>query len=136
MWRNERAARGRTWFGPYAGQRWILAGFVVLLGGVLPFVCWGNSADPAHPHQVPHFVFGAPVMHVHTGMSAPHPATTSGAPEATGVAHPAMLLLTLLGVALSAGWHWPSPGRCRAVYRPHTFQPFARGLPVPTPPPR
>ena len=102
----------------------------MLLGGVLPFLCWGSSADPAHPHVLPHFVFSEPVTHVHIGVTLPHDDT----PEApAGAAHPATLLLALLGVALGAAWHWPPPwdlargaprdGPARArdlAARPHT----------------
>ena len=37
--------------------------YSLLLGLVLPFICWGTLATPGHPHQMPHFVFVMPLLH-------------------------------------------------------------------------
>lgn len=36
---------------------WGMAG---LFAFALPFICWGVTATPGHPHAGPHFVFAAP----------------------------------------------------------------------------
>lgn len=36
---------------------------VVLLGLVLPLLCWSKVADPGHAHQHPHFVFSPAPLH-------------------------------------------------------------------------
>lgn len=132
MWPQARPAHGHTSIGRSAGQFLILAGLAILLAGVLPFVCWGSSADPGHAHALPHFVFAAPTLHAAMDV---HPASHA-APEATGGARPALLLLTLVGVALAGEWRCPTLHRWRAVRRrPHPSA-RQRWLPVPTPPPR
>ena len=36
--------------------------YTLLLGFVLPFICWGTLATPGHPHQMPHLVFLMPLL--------------------------------------------------------------------------
>jgi hypothetical protein len=36
--------------------------YTVLLGVVLPFICWGTLATPGHPHRMAHIVFFLPSM--------------------------------------------------------------------------
>ncbi len=36
--------------------------YAVLLGVVLPFICWGTLATPGHPHRMAHIVFFLPSM--------------------------------------------------------------------------
>ncbi len=38
----------------------LAAGYSVLLGLVLPFICWGTLATPGHPHRMAHLVFLMP----------------------------------------------------------------------------
>lgn len=47
---------------PRPWQRGLLIFYVILLGLVMPFICWGALAEPNHPHRTPHFVFTDPVM--------------------------------------------------------------------------
>lgn len=34
--------------------------YTILLGFVLPFICWGTLATPGHPHRMAHLVFMMP----------------------------------------------------------------------------
>lgn len=47
-------------------SRWhykvLAAAYTVLLGFVLPFICWGTLATPGHPHRMAHLVFMMPPM--------------------------------------------------------------------------
>jgi hypothetical protein len=52
----------RNFHAPRLWQRTLLAFYVILLGLIMPFICWGAQAEPGHPHQLPHFVFTDPVM--------------------------------------------------------------------------
>jgi hypothetical protein len=36
--------------------------YTILLGFVLPFICWGTLATPGHPHRMAHLVFMTPPM--------------------------------------------------------------------------
>jgi hypothetical protein len=40
--------------------RVLAAAYTVLLGFVLPFICWGTLATPGHPHRMAHLVFLIP----------------------------------------------------------------------------
>jgi hypothetical protein len=42
----------------------LAAAYTVLLGLVLPFICWGTLATPGHPHRMAHLVFFMPPMYV------------------------------------------------------------------------
>ena len=41
----------------------LAAAYTVLLGLVLPFICWGTLATPGHPHRMAHLVFFMPPMY-------------------------------------------------------------------------
>ncbi|MCC6456864.1 MAG: hypothetical protein IT328_18050 [Caldilineaceae bacterium] len=43
--------------------KFLAATYTILLGFVLPFICWGALATPGHPHRMAHFVFMTPPMH-------------------------------------------------------------------------
>jgi hypothetical protein len=38
----------------------LAAAYSLLLGLILPFICWGTLATPGHPHKVAHLVFLLP----------------------------------------------------------------------------
>lgn len=38
--------------------------YTVLLGLVLPFICWGTLATPGHPHRMAHLVFWMPPLYL------------------------------------------------------------------------
>ncbi len=117
---------------------WVLVFYVIYLGLILPFVCWGAMGQPGHPHPVAHFVFAAPTI----AHSSPHQITiplpsqaeTDSAP--VGQSRPdttliSLLLLVFVGVSLLFGHH------------PHRFSRLGSApkwrsivLPIPTPPPR
>jgi hypothetical protein len=40
--------------------KFLAAAYTVLLGLVLPFICWGTLATPGHPHRMAHLVFLMP----------------------------------------------------------------------------
>lgn len=46
--------------------------YVLLLGFVLPFICWGRLATPGHPHQMAHLVFMMPPMQVESPRGEAH----------------------------------------------------------------
>lgn len=133
-------------------QRIGLIAYALFLGLALPFICWGNVADPTHPHQGPHFVFSAPpgetvqeatvveqTTHHHspTQASTPQPHSDHEQPaRPVGQAHPTLLLMALLGIITTllffcqppaAPTHW------RQIGVPIVT---AFALPVPVPPPR
>lgn len=46
--------------------RWrqlLLVFYIILLGLILPFICWGSWGTPGHPHGGPHLVFLHPPEH-------------------------------------------------------------------------
>lgn len=45
-----------TWRAIFVG------GYTLLLGLVMPFICFGAMAEPGHPHRFPHFVFVDPTL--------------------------------------------------------------------------
>lgn len=72
------------------GSRWANAFLVVILGLVLPFICWGAEATPGHPHLRAHFVFMPPKTFI-----VQAPATGSSAQS----------VIQLAGKALAEGLH-------------------------------
>lgn len=44
--------------------KFLAAAYTLLLGFVLPFICWGALADPSHPHRAAHLVFLMPPLRV------------------------------------------------------------------------
>jgi hypothetical protein len=40
--------------------KFLAATYTILLGFVLPFICWGTLATPGHPHRMAHLVFMMP----------------------------------------------------------------------------
>lgn len=45
-------------------RRMLLIFYILLLGLLLPFICWGAWGTPGHPHAGPHFVFRHPPSHM------------------------------------------------------------------------
>jgi hypothetical protein len=127
---------------------WILIFYVIYLGLILPFVCWGALGTPGHPHPVAHFVFAMPeIPHADPlnldqipGLSAfvadaAHADHTAQADPA-GQSRPdttliSLLLLVFVGLRL----HSASPRlRFSRLWTDHNWRSVF--LPIPTPPPR
>ena len=51
-------------------ERALLVFYAILLGLVMPFICWGAYAQPGHPHARPHLVFMDPVMDMSAAQEA------------------------------------------------------------------
>lgn len=137
-----RSSPSRIYAGVYA--RCIYA---FLLAVVFPFICWGQSGQPGHPHSRAHFVFAAPpefqpfvaesggVAAVHNQ----HPTarlTASPAQEIAGQSTPATLaLFSLLLVFVPYLWLLYRPV-CQKQLSPLTLG-SAQTTPAPRfPPPR
>ncbi len=121
---------------------WVLIFYVIYLGLILPFVCWGAMGQPGHPHPVAHFVFAVPEI-----PHADHPQIPSLTVFADDVAHseqpapvgqsrPDTTLISLLLLVFVGAWllfgHHPRRFAHRGI------DPSGRSLalPIPTPPPR
>lgn len=113
--------------------------YVVFLGAVLPFICWGAWADPGHPHAGPHFVFADPPLahgHAHDHAHQATPDQDAATTDAAAQARPSTtLVIASLVLLLSAALWMARPAASRRrhhaivwalTYRPRT----------PTPPPR
>ncbi|MCB0045368.1 MAG: hypothetical protein KDD92_08060 [Caldilineaceae bacterium] len=48
------------------GFAWFAGSYAFFIGLILPFICWGALANPAHPHAGPHFVFADPPVYADT----------------------------------------------------------------------
>ncbi len=121
---------------------WVLIFYVIYLGLILPFVCWGAMGQPGHPHPVAHFVFAVPEI-----PHADHPQIPNLAIFADDVAHPeqpapvgqsrpdttliSLLLLIFVGASLLFGHH---PRRFSRLGSTPKWRSIV--LPIPTPPPR
>jgi len=98
-------------------QRISLIAYVLFLGLVLPLICWGNVADPTHPHKGPHLVFSMPPGEMvkeaatvaqtahHHHHHAPTKEATAQPPSnqeqptrPVGQSRPTLLLMALLGI--------------------------------------
>lgn len=113
----------------------ILLFYIVYLGMILPFVCWGAMGTPGHPHPVAHFVFTVPeIPHPgHPQISDHEPTHT---PEPTGQSRPdttliSLILLVFVGMWLGFG---PAPHGFSHPLAVHNWRSVV--LPIPTPPPR
>ena len=119
-------------------QTMVAAAYSVLLGTVLPFICWGAWAQPGHPHGGPHFVFAdPPATHTHTHpVPLPHSHADAPADDVAGQAHPdSTLVMASMLMLLAAAVRLLRPRITRVElvtvparrdYRPR----------IPTPPPR
>lgn len=133
-------------------QRIGLLAYALFLGLVLPFICWGNVADPTHPHKGPHFVFSmppnemgkeaataAPTSHHHTptNEATTQPTTKQGQPgRPVGQSRPTLLLMALLGVVTALRFFCQPPAAPAYWRRIGVPIVTAFALPVPVPPPR
>ncbi len=121
---------------------WVLIFYVIYLGLILPFVCWGAMGQPGHPHPVAHFVFSVPdIPHadhpqipnpVMMADDMPHPEQ----PAPVGQSRPdttliSLLLLVFVGASLLFGHH---PRRFSRLGSTPKWRSIV--LPIPTPPPR
>lgn len=134
-------------------QRISLIAYVLFLGLVLPLICWGNVADPTHPHKGPHFVFSTPpgemvkeaatvaqtVHHHHTSTKASTPQLHPNQEQTTrpvGQSRPTLLLMALLGIVTGRLFFFQPPSgpiHWRQMGVPVVT---AFALPVAVPPPR
>jgi hypothetical protein len=142
-----------------AGRFVLVSLYVAYLALVLPFICWGATAQPGHPHRRPHFVFAAPAItpaasvqegarpsaHQQKKHSSPTASTThqkqSPSPSAkpstpTGRSVPTLLafsilLLVAVGTLMVAPTHRPP-----LILLLPTFFPKLTISAVPVPPPR
>jgi len=134
-------------------SRLLLAAYACFFGVVAPFICWGTSAEPDHPHVGAHLIFveptvnrhehrpfivngvdlGALLLHSHGATEANRTADESTPP---GQARVKLILAELL-ILLSAGIGYTFVLRTPPVRR-WRFYLFGQScdLPVPTPPPR
>jgi len=117
----------------------ILIFYVIYLGLVLPFVCWGAMGQLGQPHPVAHFVFVTPETpaHVHPnlpGLDALGEAQVPPA-EPTGQSRPdtliSIILLVFVGMGLLSILH---PRSFSRLWIDHNWRSIV--LPIPTPPPR
>jgi len=134
-------------------QRIGIIAYVLFLGFVLPLICWGNVADPTHPHKGPHFVFSmppgemvkeaAPVAQTAHHHHAPTKEATTQPPpnqeqstRPVGQSRPTLLLMALLGIVTTLLFFVQPPGV--PIYWRRIGVPLvtAFALPVPVPPPR
>lgn len=110
--------------------------YILLIGLVMPFICWGAWAHPGHPHPGPHFVFTAPPAANIAEHDAPGDEGSHHAPEPVGQSTPDTTVITLLLVVawgLALAWQSPremSDSFLRLVGAPQY------SLSVPSPPPR
>lgn len=115
--------------------------YVVFLGAILPFVCWGAWAEPGHAHAGPHFVFATPrpaehavpehAVPGHDGHHAPEHAdgvAGQARPSSTLVIASLLLLLGALPLLLRP---MVTQARLHTAPGPRTHHPR-----IPTPPPR
>lgn len=134
----------------------VLWAYVVLFAVVLPFICWGKYANPAHPHPVAHFVFHLPPMNAAQMPQVPQvprmPATgghqaVNGAVatgfdateiDGTGVSSPALAasVMTTLMQVLLLGWVFNLAERKQRVRLRSAEHPKSYIPRIPTPPPR
>jgi hypothetical protein len=110
--------------------------YVLFLGAILPFVCWGAWAEPGHAHAGPHFVFATPrpAEHVLPGHDAHH--APESADSVAGQARPSSTLviaslLLLLGAVPPLLRPVVTRARLHTPLGPRTHHPR-----IPTPPPR
>jgi hypothetical protein len=138
-------------------QRIGLIAYILFLGLVLPLICWGNVADPTHPHKGPHLVFSMPPgemvkeaatvaqtdHHHHHHHHAPTKEATAQPPpnqeqptRPVGQSRPTLLLMVLLGLVTALLFFVQPPGV--PIYWRRIGVPLvtAFALPVPVPPPR
>jgi hypothetical protein len=136
-------------------QRISLIAYVLFLGLVLPLICWGNVADPTHPHKGPHFVFSMPpgemvkeaatvaqTAHHHhhqatTKVVTPQPHPNQEQPtRPVGQSRPTLLLMVLLGIVTALLFFFQPPATPIHWRRIGVPLVTAFALPVPVPPPR
>lgn len=135
-------------------QRVGIIAYVLFLGLALPFICWGNIADPTHPHKGPHFVFSMPPgemvketatieqaahhhHHAQTKEVTPQSHSNQGQPtRPVGQSRPTLLLMALLGVVTSLRFFCQPPATPIHWRRIGVPLVTAFALPVPVPPPR
>ena len=135
-------------------QRVGLIAYVLFLGLVLPLICWGNVADPTHPHKGPHFVFSMPpgemvkeaatvAQTAHHHHHAPTKEATAQPPpnqeqptRPVGQSRPTLLLMALLGIVTTLLFFVQPPATLIHWRRIGVPLVTAFALPVPVPPPR
>lgn len=121
---------------------WVLVFYVIYLGLILPFVCWGAMGQPGHPHPVAHFVFAVPAIPHADHPQIPSPALLAGdighpdQPAPVGQSRPdttviSLLLLIFVGASLLFGRHPRRFSRQGSIPKWRSIV-----LPIPTPPPR
>jgi hypothetical protein len=147
-------------------QAALLGLYAFLFALVFPFLCWGQLAQPDHPHRFPHFVFASPVVeqaglalaaavltpalacanahkhdvhtHVHGTAQLPSPeaASTLSPPLPVGRAAPTLLIFFLL-LFIPLGLRSVKPvDRCYSVLCYTQPFPASTTLDTPHPPPR
>jgi hypothetical protein len=152
-------ANGKRSSAQLAGwQRIGLLAYVLFLGLVLPLICWGNVADPTHPHKGPHLVFSMPPgemvkeaatveqtahHHHHHHHHAPTKEATAQPPpnqeqptRPVGQSRPTLLLMVLLGIVTALLFFVQPSGAPTHWRRIGISIVTAPTLPVPVPPPR
>jgi hypothetical protein len=133
--------------------------YVAYIALVLPFICWGATAQPGHPHLRPHFVFTDPVVipdataegsahppaHTQTQHSSSNtlpdhenPSTSLVANTATptGRAAPTLFAFAVLFLVILSVLSVVPAYRPPLVILLPTFFPKLTMLVVPVPPPR
>lgn len=110
--------------------------FVWLLTCVLPFICWGEWAQPGHAHGGPHVVFAPPPEHVHPHQ---HPigdthATDPAGPIGQARPDTSLVITALLIVGSTMIWRIALQSSSRRL--PLHLRPLAWFPAVPSPPPR
>lgn len=150
---STQTAKGKRYGTQLAGwQRSGLIAYALFLGLVLPLICWGNVADPTHPHKGPHFVFSAPLDEIVKEATTVKQAAHHHAPrqEATaqprpnqdqstrpvGQSRPTLLLMALLGVVMALRFLCQPPAAPAYWRRIGVPIVTAFALAVPVPPPR
>lgn len=122
----------------------LLLFYIVYLGLILPFVCWGAMGTPGHPHPVAHFVFAVPetphAIHAQIpGLAAfeedaAHPEQSHADP--TGQSRPDTTLISLILLVFVGAWllGLRQPRRFSRLWTDHNWRSVS--LSIPTPPPR
>ena len=117
--------------------------YVIYLGLILPFVCWGALGTPGHPHPIAHFVFAPPTIapanqltaQAH-GHPAADPSQAESDPAPVGQSRPNTSLISLILLVFVGAWlltiHHPRRFSC--LWTHHDWRSIV--LPIPTPPPR
>lgn len=124
---------------------WALIAYVLYLGLVLPFVCWGAVGTPGHVHPVAHFVFAPPTItpasaNQLTAQAHGHPTADPSQAEPdsapVGQSRPNTTLISLILLVFVGAWLLTihHPRRFSRLWTHHGWRSIV--LPIPTPPPR